>query len=360
MFFFEIQSQTSWHALLIWNRLGLGANITKYHIQQAEDLKLKNKLLSTSNGIGKKRLREDELILPIASTSSSKLGNDSDDDDRESKSKSFNKVTIDPFHNNNLTLSKNNKKLKNNNNKNNLTFISPLPSTSNSNPSLSNPETPTKSSPANSISMPTPPGIKIKKVITPISFYGTLPNSTTSTASTSTMSGLSKNQRKKERDRERKQAAKRSIMEESRADFLLSNSNGNGKNRNSSSEEDEDVEEAEESISSILPSPVVLKDNFRKRLVKPPFAPIDSSSGGEDSVKVNHSNIEIEKVKKDEDDSDVEDNVTALTNGNGNTVMNGEVTGKKKQKRRKKKKKSIGGEGNTSLLNLTSRVESSP
>lgn len=167
-------------------RLGLGASVTEYHAREAENRKLRNQLLSHS----KKHAARDEqqgTSNSVQSALKRKANSDEEesDDQEDSRAGSFHKKkarsAVPVQHQS-----------------------TPQRSTATSTSTLFNPPTPSAPSPSPS------PVKKAPQAVAGASFYGN------ATATTSNMSLLSKNQRKKERDRLKRQELQRLKEEESR------------------------------------------------------------------------------------------------------------------------------------------------
>lgn len=165
-------------------RLGLGASASAYHVRQAEERKLKNQLLSHAKKHGKQD-EESRLFAPKVSPSKrAALDDATDSDDEESRAGSIKKKKA-PAPDNGATSSE------------------ASTSTPKKAASLFNPPTPAAASPS-----PAKTGLK---PVVGASFYGNA-----SSNGASALAGLSKNQRKKERERLRKLETQRAKEDESR------------------------------------------------------------------------------------------------------------------------------------------------
>lgn len=164
-------------------RLGFGASASEYHAKEAENRKLRNQLLAHSK---KHAARDGEGTSNGMTLDLKRKSNDLDEeDDEDSRAGSFKKKAraAEP------------------------SLMTPQKATALATASnLFNPPTPSAISPSGS------PIKKSPKAVAGASFYGAAPVASTST----NMSGLSKNQRKKERERIKRQEAQRLKEEESR------------------------------------------------------------------------------------------------------------------------------------------------
>lgn len=288
------------------HRLGLGASATALHMQQAEEAKLRQRL---SLPQGKKRAFEGEDRTAGPSV---EKGQDSDDDE-ESRSKVISrKVRIQP-----ALLS--GKKLGS------LAFgkqplFNPTPS-----PSKLDPSAPLETTSA---------APKSKKgAASPLS------NGSTSTPSSLL---LTKNQRRKVKDKEKIASMKRAKMQEMRAEEKAT---APGEGDDHSNEDDTDEP---------LPTPI---SPIRRKPVKPPFAPLHSPSimsSGDDLAEGKASPAGGGQDDEVDSDDDMEGNTTVEPIPVG-TALGGAATatgeGGKKKKRRRPKKSASAGE-KPPLLNL--------
>ncbi|ORY89266.1 hypothetical protein BCR35DRAFT_300381 [Leucosporidium creatinivorum] len=298
--------------LSIPNRLGLGASASAVHAAEAEERKLRNQLLSHS----KKHKASTDIEDPTPSTSSGlkrkatdQDDESSDDDEEESRAGAI-KRKVGGLSND-------------------------VASSSSKGATPKKISTPSSSTTFNPFIPPTPPTVK---PIAATSFYG----STTSASNVPNpaLAGLSKNQRKKERERLKKLEAERAALEEIRR------------------EEEEGADAEVESIasSSTLAPSVTSKNSplLKKKFVKPPFAPVDSSPSASDASPAPPSTASRLNGGEEQDGSDTEMGDVSVDLGASVNGGAGGADGEGKKKKRKKKRKSKGGEGEgvKPLLNL--------
>ncbi|GAA5858147.1 hypothetical protein JCM1840_001060 [Sporobolomyces johnsonii] len=318
-------------------RLGLGAKPAALHKQQAEDRKMRDRLL----GRGKKTALGDEgtVVKAISGAAGQDEASESEDEE-DSRSRAVGKGKV-----------KSNGLLPSTTNAPNNPFVlkksttsagpsSATPQKSSAQPLFNSPS-PTKPSPAPSTAASSSKPTKAAPAIAPVSFYTAIPSSSTDTLTPA----LSKNQRKKLRKQERELELKQQREAESRKEEELE--------RKRAREDAGEADDQDGEPTSASPSPK------KARLgPKPPFAPVDSpasmSVDGEEGPASPSPRDAEDEDGADEDDGPGVGKLPA-TNGSEGAVQAGGAAAAQKKKK-KKKRKSKGGEGAPApLLNLAPR-----
>ena len=171
--------------------------MTALHLQQAEENKLRQRLLSKGKG-NKRGAEEEEQRASASGSTANGASNEagSDDEEEDSRSKAFKAKINGVAPSNGIGGSKASGA---------STYLS-TPKKATSSKPLFNPLTPSQPAPSTSaLPMAASPHNKVKKEIAPISLSGT---ASSTASSTDPAAPLSKNKRKKERERERAEATK--------------------------------------------------------------------------------------------------------------------------------------------------------
>ncbi|GAA5965129.1 hypothetical protein JCM21900_003659 [Sporobolomyces salmonicolor] len=310
-------------------RLGLGAKPAALHKQQAEDRKMRDRLL----GRGKKAALGDEGSVVKAVSGALKQDEASGSEDEEdSRSRAVGKGKA-----------KSNGLLPSTTNAPNNPFVlkktttsagplSATPQKASAQPLFNSPS-PIKLSPAPSTAASSSKPTKAAPAIAPVSFYTAIPSSSTNTPPPT----LSKNQRKKLRKQERELELKQQREAESRKEEELERKRAR-----------EDAGEADDQDGE----PTRASPSLKKARLgpTPPFTRVDSPAS--------MSNPPSPRDAEDEADADEDEGPGVgkpATNGaEGAAQVGGAAAAQKKKK--KKKRKSKGGEGASApLLNLAPR-----
>ncbi|GAA5874645.1 hypothetical protein JCM16303_002936 [Sporobolomyces ruberrimus] len=224
-------------------RMGLGAQPAAIHKQQAEDRKLKERLL----GKGRNGSLGDEgstVRVSEEQNGRDEGASESDSDDEDSRSRVISKGKGKATANGPTTVANGTKHASNN------PFVtqkkaSATPQEPDSTPRLFNDPSPSKPSPSKPLPTATPAANEStdassssNRTIAPVSFDP-------KDAETSASSGLSKNQRKKQRKQEREQEHKQKLVAESRKEEEMERN----KSLKRSRPEEEDGEEEREAIN---------------------------------------------------------------------------------------------------------------
>lgn len=315
-------------------RLGLGASVTKFHIQQAEDKKLRDKLLSNGGhiGVSKKRLREEEEELKK----------------RQREKGSFESASEEEGESRSNAIGKKGKSILKVNNKEPLEKLQ-RPLKSSKKQSLTQLDTPSSNTTSSSTALSSTLSHTNSKLLTTSSSFAAISSTSTSAGGMSTP--LTKNQKKKERDKLKIQMAKKAKMLESRAEDEATKS---GKNTEVEGEdEDSEMPDIDNSIST-EPS---RESSLSRKLDL--ISKHEVTSPRDQTVLDVLKNGAVERISPEKEGDDDEDE-----DGSGDehktADMNGGQDGEgKKKKRRRKKKKSSGGavaNVNGGVLNLVARA----
>lgn len=308
--------------------------MTKFHIQQAEDKKLRDKLLSNGGhiGVSKKRLREEEEELKK----------------RQREKGSFDSASEEEGESRSNAIGKKGKSILKVNNKEPLEKLQ-RPLKSSKKQSLSQINTPSSHTASTSTESSPTLAHSNSKILSTSSSFAAISSTSTPTGGMSTP--LTKNQKKKERDKLKIQLAKRAKMLESRAEDEATR---NGKSTPVEGEdEDSEMPDVGGSISVFAKA----ESGSTKKLDL--ISKHEVTSPRDQTVLDVLKNGAVERIspeKEGDDDEDIdgsgEEDKTADMNGG----QDGE--GKKKKRRRKKKKSSSGAvtNGSGGVLNLLARA----